>query len=143
MAITFQFYRDAALTDPLDPERLTFDFLDDGTTGAVDAVLYFGSATAGRRAQSDSNPGVDPITVSVIDAATGSGQPASAVKLALTSAGLATATAGAALSLGVATVNSGAAGAVAVYLRVQDATSTVGNYDDLSIQTNVLRETAV
>jgi hypothetical protein len=51
--------------------------------------FYLGNADGGYIFQAASDPGVDPITLSVVDAVPASGQPASAIKLATTQAGLA------------------------------------------------------
>lgn len=141
MAVSFDFYSDAALTSVL--AELTSTHLATAVGGGpVDHKVYFGSATASRKAQADSQPGVDLITISILDSAAASGESVNAVKLATTQVGLDTATAGAALSL-AATINSGSVNAVEVWLRVHDETAVVGEYTDLSLQTNTLRETAV
>ncbi|MDV7391110.1 hypothetical protein RZS08_07150 [Arthrospira platensis SPKY1] len=73
------------------------------------------------------------------DAAPGSGIETSAIRLALSSAGLASATPGAALSVG-ATLNSGPAGAVVVYVRTARGSLGVGSYSGLSLATNSVVE---
>lgn len=132
MALTFQFYSDAALTLPISSQG--FVQAADASIPPDQRVVYFGSTTASRTLKAASNPGVDPINVNVIDANTGSGEPATAVKLAATQAGLAAAVAGAALSLGTQ-VLSGSANAKPVWIQVIDATAIVGTYTDLSLQT--------
>lgn len=139
MATTFTFFSDPALTTPL---AAPVQFAQDKDSPvAVDKVVYFGSAVASRFAQAASDPGIDPIVISVVDANAGTGSPATDVKLALSSVGLDTAVAGAALSL-PAQVDSGALGAVEIHIRVLDSTHTVGIKTDLSLASNVLAEFA-
>lgn len=140
MATTFGFFSDAALTTPLAAHLLFIQPVSSPT--AVDKVVYFGSATASRKAMADSDPGVDPIVISITDAAGGSGSPASDVKLALSSGGLASATGGAPLTL-PAEINSGSGGAVAIHIRVLDSTHAFGLNNDLSLTTNTLAEFSV
>ncbi len=140
MAITFGFFHDSALTNPIesvDPLTATQD--TGGSLGPVDKVIYFGSPTAGRVAKASSNPGVDSIVVSIADANAGTGAPATEFKLALSSGALATATAGASLTLSTS-VTSGVANAVPIYTRRTSALTTVGTYTDIILTTNQLRE---
>lgn len=132
MAATFGWFLDSAKSQPLTTGKV-FSFDADGSTGPVDAVLYLGSTTANRKIQASTNPGVDNLVVSVADAQPGSGQPSSAVKLALTSGGLDTATGGAALDLGITQLLSSEAG-FPVYVRYANALTEVNNYADLSLQ---------
>ncbi len=137
MPLTFQFYEDSNLTNPVG--TLSFTFESDGSTGAIDTVVYFGSTDGTKTLQALSNPGVDPIQVSVSDSAPGSGQEATAVKLATTQAGLDTATPGAALSLG-ASISGGVANAVAIWIRVEPTTLAVGTSNELTLTTNDVQE---
>lgn len=143
MATTFKFYHDAALTqeitsgNPLTATQDTANLL-----AAVDKVIYLGSTTAGNKIQAVSNPGVDAISVSIVDANAGTGAPASEFKLALSSGGLASAVAGAALSLS-ATINSGVANAVPIYTRRDSVLGTPGTYTDLTLETNSVIESPV
>lgn len=141
MPISLKFFKDAALTQPL-TGPLQVSQNADGSTPPVDNVLYLGSTTAGRKFQADSNPGVDPISISVVDASPGSGHEASEVKLASTLAGLDSATPGAALNVGTQ-ILSGVANAVPVYVRVDDATGTVGTATELSLDSNTIVESDV
>lgn len=143
MAVSFKFYHDSALTQEItagNPITATQDTL--GTIAPVDKHIYFGSTATSTQAQADSNPGVDQVYVDIVDAASGSGEPDTALKLATTQAGLDSATAGSSLNIGT-TINSGSGSAVSVWLRIDDATATVGSYTDLSLQTNTLLETPV
>lgn len=56
------------------------------------------------------------------------------IKLALSNGGLSSATAGAALAIGTV-INSGSANAIAVHVRVDDATAVIGSASELSIKT--------
>jgi len=82
--------------------------------------------------QAASNPGTDPLLLSVVDATVGAGHEASEVTLATTAAGLDTATAGAALDLGT-TLTSGLSGAQPVHIRVENAVTTISNSTELSV----------
>lgn len=146
MTISFSFFHDAALTQEITAlNPLTATQNTSGGLGPVDKVIYFGSpstATPGTKAQDASNPGVTAIQVSVVDAASGSGAPATEFKLALSSGGLATAVAGDPLTLSTA-VNSGVANAVPIYTRRTSALTVAGSYTDVSLQTQTLQETAI
>lgn len=135
---SFGFFTDAGLTTPLSG---TLDFAQaiDGSTGPQQAILYFGSAAAGRVLRAAANPGVDPIMINIVDAASGTGSPAADVRLALdpTFAGRA---GGDPLSLGVQ-VSSGAPAAVPVYVEVLDSTGVIGINTDLSLVMTLCEET--
>lgn len=137
MATSLQFYSDAALSSPLTKANVVQR--SDGATGPVDQVAYLGSGVANKKIRAASNPGVDNIVLSVVDADGPTGQTAAAVKLATSLAGLDSAVAGDPLTLGTE-ILSGAANAVAVHIRIEDQTATVGTYTDLSLQTNELVE---
>lgn len=142
MAITWKFYTDSGLTTelvgPLDiPQN------QNGSTGDVDGVLYYGSVEASKTLQADSNPGVDQITVSINDStpSPGNGPEATDLKLALTNGGLAGATAGASLDLGTS-LSSGVGNAVEVHYRQATPTAaSTGQYNEITLDTNALRET--
>jgi len=140
MALTFKFYTDSNLTAPL-VGSLTFDQAADGSSGPAVKQLWFGSTTANRKVEAASDPGVDQVFIDIVDAASGSGEPDTAVKLALTLGGLSGAVAGASLNLGTS-VLSGVANAKSVYVQVTDATAAVGNYTDLSLETNTINESS-
>lgn len=137
MAITFKFYSDAALTTEI-TAPLAFSQTEPTPT-PEDKLIYFGSVASGKTIEATSDPGVDQIAVSIVDSASGSGSPATDVKLSLTLGGLATATAGAPLNLGTQ-VLSGTANAKSIYIRVLDSTGVVGTNTDLSLQTNNVTE---
>ena len=143
MTISFKFYHDAALTSEITSGNpLTATQETSGALGAVDKTIYFGSTVTGNQAEASSDPGVDAITVSIVDADAGTGAPATEFKLALSAGALDSATAGAALSLPV-TVESGVANAVPIYTRRTSALAAAGVYADVSLQTNNLDETPV
>lgn len=143
MTISFKFFHDAALTQPIaSGTELTATQETSGLLGPVDKTIYFGSINSANKIQAVSNPGVDAITVTPTDAAAGTGAPATEFKLALTSGGLATATAGGALSLS-ATINGGVANAIPVYTRRASALAVAGTYSDISLNTNSIIETPI
>lgn len=126
------FYSDPALTTPVSTLAVTTLLSGD----AVNQVVYFGNPAAGLTLA----PAIDDsITVAVIDAATGSGLPAAAVRLATSEAALVSATPGVPLDLG-ASLASGAGGSVAVWLQVAPGAAAAGAYNDLSLATNDLVE---
>lgn len=125
---SWQFYADAGLTVPLAQGGVT----QVANGPAVDRLIFFGSTAAAKKLQAASDPGVDPIELTVYDADPDAGLAAGALRLALTAAGLDTATPGAPLYLGT-TLVSGAPGAVAVFVRTDAAASAPGTYADLAL----------
>lgn len=135
MAITLKFYSDAGLTTEL--SGLSYSRDSAGASPADDRVVYLGSTVAGHTIEAQD--GVSDVLVQVVDSASGSGVPASAVKLALSSGGLAAAVAGAPLSLG-ASLTTGAGNSVAIHIRVATGALAIGLYTDLKLATNPLAE---
>jgi hypothetical protein len=103
-----------------------------GVGTPVDTLIYFGSPDADTKLQRDTDPGTDPVVISIVDADASTGTPASEIKLALSSGGLDGATGGASLTLSH-TILSGAGNAVPIYTRRTSALTTLGNYDDLTL----------
>lgn len=133
----FKLYTNAALTvEFVGP--LTSTQNSDGSTGRQDFQFWLGSTVAGKTLQADSNPGVDQIALSVLDAAASTGHAATEIKLALTQAGLDSAVGGASLNLGT-TITSLVANAKTFWVAWTDATGVVGTSTELSITTNLLR----
>lgn len=134
----FGFYSDPAMTTPL--TLLSLLSLFDGSSGeAVTGVVYFGNPASGKLLLPAEDAAIE---ISVTDSASGTGLPASAVKLALTEAGLASATPGAALSLG-ASRTSGAGNQVEVWVAVDTGAAPVGDYLDLGLVTNSIVEASL
>lgn len=134
MSTTWNFFADAGLTVPAVGGAAI------ASVGSqTDRVLRFGSPASAKILQAASDPGVDPITITPTDAAPGSGIEASAIRLALSAAGLDSATPGAALNIGT-TLNSGTGGAVLVYVRTSRGSLGIGEYADLSLVTNAVVE---
>jgi hypothetical protein len=132
--MAFDFFTDAALSAPITSNsRLKLVAGKDGSSGNVDRVIYFGSPDIGRTIVAASDPGVDNITISVEDADANSGQPNTALKLALSANGLAAG--GPTISLGVTELTSGVANAVPIYIRfnVNQANNVLGLFLDLSL----------
>lgn len=142
MATTFQFFTDSGLTTPLAGNLIaTQDVL--GAPGPVVFNLWFGSNTASVKVEADSDPGVDEITLDVADSNPGFDHEVAEVKLSLAPlpGDWGPIVGGAAINLGP-TINSGVGGAVEFYVHVDDATGVVGTSTELSITTNLVRETA-
>lgn len=140
MATSLKFYTTAGLTAEL--TQLAVNQAADGSSAAVDSIVYLGSTASGKQFRADSDPGTDPIVVSIADAAAGSGIANTAVKLALSAGGLDSAVAGVALSVGTQLL-SGSANALAIHVRIETPSVAVGRYTDLSLVTNTVREEAV
>lgn len=136
---TFAIYTNSALTT-LFTGSLTAAQNVDGSTGRQDFQLFLGSPATGKILQAESAPGTNQIALSVVDSASGTGHPASEIKLALLQASLTAATGGASLNLGT-TINSLAPGAKEFWVGITDSTHVVGTSTELSITTNLLRET--
>lgn len=105
MALLDFVYLDEQLTDQFDDAT---DFL---TLEAVSGATAFGSfwvgtPNTGQKIQADSDPGVDPIQISIVDAQAGTGVDELDMKLALSEAGLSGAVAGDPVDL-PATINYG------------------------------------
>ena len=130
------FYTDSGLTTPLSA-ALSVLQKTDGSIGPVDLQLRLGIDDAGLKLQANSDPGVDQIVISPVDADAGNGNPVTSVTLATTQLGLDSAVAGDPLNAGT-TIVGGAGGAFEFWARVEDLTDTVGTYTDLSIETNDL-----
>lgn len=131
MSTTFKFFADGSLVVPL-----TSATLRPPTSGAaVERRIWFGSPVVGDTLQAASAPGVDPITLSVIDVAAGSGISTAAVRLALSAAELDAAVPGASLEL-PATIHGGVAGAITIFLRVTNDGQPGGSYPDLRLRIN-------
>lgn len=138
-----KFYHDAALTQEVtadNPINPSMDALG-AVVPYVDKQVWLGATTASRRYRALSNPGVDQVTVNVVDSVSGSGETTTLIKLASTQAGLAGAVAGASLNVGTQ-ILSGSANAVVVWIRYDDQTGVVGNYTDVYPETNDLVEEA-
>lgn len=123
----FRFFSDPALTAPL----TSLPLANLVGAGPVPAVIYFGNPVAGTVLSGD------PITVSVVDAQTGSGLPATAVRVALSEGDLESA--GQSVSLG-ATLLAGVDGAVAIWLLADTGAAAAGWYTDLTITTSLVVE---
>jgi hypothetical protein len=126
--MSFDLYSDSGLTT-LAPLNLL------QTAGvapaAVTGVMYLGSPTLGQTLQKQSNPGVAPLVLSVVDANALTGASATLVKLALSSGGLSSAVGGAPLNL-PHTVLGGPANAVPIHYRFEPQALDSGVYTDLS-----------
>lgn len=134
MAVTFGFYHDAALTQPIDSGNPLTATQDGGNVlGPVIKPVWLGSTTVGNVLDVTSDPGVDPVQVSIYDASIGTGADPAEVKLALTTGGLAGATGGAPLDL-APTLTSGVANAVQFYVQYDSAITVPGTLTDLRLR---------
>lgn len=136
MAITWNWYADAGLAVPL----TTLSVQQSNAQPYKTAKVYFGSTATGKTLRADSNPGVDAIVVSLVDAAPASGLEPTDVRMALSEAGLASAVPGDPVSIGT-TLSSGAGGAVVLWLRFFGSALALQLHTDLKLQTNALAET--
>lgn len=135
MAATWKFYSDAGLVS-----QITTLVAQQSTVRTYETKrVYFGSIEAGKTLYADSNPGVDPIVISLVDAFPGSDLDATDVRLALSEAGLASATPGASLSLGTS-LSSGVGNAVVLWVRFYASGEVPGVHTDLKLQTVALAE---
>lgn len=133
------FFQDAGLAQPA--SWLSATAAADGA-GSSDHVFYLGGTDAAREHVAASDPGVDPIEVSISDSAGGTLLLPSALRLATTQVGLSTASPGAPLNVGTA-IAGGSAQAVAVWVRVDTPVIDPAIYDNLSLTTNALISRAV
>lgn len=137
MTITLDLYDDPDLLVPATvPLRFDQDTL--GTITPHQREFYLGCPDTGYRFQANSDPGVDEITLSIVDSVPATGQPATAIKLATSQGGLSSAVAGAALDLG-ATLLSGSANAVEIWVEFNDSTAVVATDTNIELALNTLR----
>lgn len=129
------FFEDAGMSVPA--VKLKAMQASDGSSAAVDFIYYLASDDADRTYYAASDPDVDDIVVSIVDAAAGASLPPTALRLALAAEDLDTATPGAALAIGTA-LASGSVNAVAIHVRVDSAAIAAGIYENLSLATNPL-----
>ena len=140
MALIDHMYLDAGLTDQFDDSSDTLGAQAvNGSSG--DGVFYIGDPDDTIKIQAQSDPGVDPITVSIADSAAGSGVETTHIKLALSSAGLDSATGGASLSAGT-TINGGSANAVPIHYRWTNSTGA-GVSTEISLSVVARVESAI
>lgn len=139
--MAFQFYTDAGLTTPFTGTFVATQ-KSDGSSPMTKMQLWLGNTVASRSLQRESNPGVDQVRITVVDANPASGHPASDGYLALTSVGLDSAVGGAALNLGTA-IASGVGNAVTFWVGLKDSTHVVGTSTEISFTTDNLIDVGV
>lgn len=142
MPVIDNVFKDAALAQPFDSaiDRLVAQAIGGGGSG--DGVFYFGTANVSNKIEDSTNPGIDPITITISDLDAGAADvDVVDIKLALSQAGLDAAVAGDPLSLG-ATVLGGPSNAVAVWYRWTNGTGT-GTYTDIELVVSERIESAV
>lgn len=140
MALITNIYLDPGLADQFDDstDTLAAGALQ-GSTG--DGVFYVGTPNAANKVEAESEPGIDPIVVSITDATPGADVEVADIKLAATQGGLGSAIAGDPLSLG-ATIPGGAPSAAPVWYRWQN-NETDGVYTDISLNIVARIESAI
>lgn len=140
MSVILSFYLDAALTTPvtaLAPAELA------ALVGAsADRQLWLGGPAAGLRWRDLAAPGSAQIYVQVDDADPATGQPATAIRLALTQAGLDAATPGAALAVGTE-ILSGVGNAMPLWVRWAVSGTAAGVFEDVALETSDVDEQPV
>lgn len=144
MAIVQHVFTDAGLLTPFDPASLTIDA--EAVNGADgDGFFFVGIADADNspamKIQAASDPGVDPITLSIVDASPGGGVEATHIKLSLTESGLSSAVAGDPLTLAT-TITGGSANAVKVWFRWANSVGGT-TYTEISLSMVARIEVAV
>jgi len=137
MATSLKFYTDATLTTEV--TTLTIDQVADGSTPDVDKVVYLGSTDAAATFEANSNPSVDQIEASIVDANPVSGVEPSNIKLALSQGALGAAVAGDPLDLGTS-ISGGVGNDVPIYIR-SDTPVLASTNTDITIETNEILET--
>lgn len=135
MAHTWKWYADDGLT----VELATLVAQQSTARTYETKKVYFGSTEAGKTLYADSNPGVDAIQVSLVDAFPGADMETAHVRMALSEAGLASATPGDPVSLGTS-LSSGVANAVVLWVRFFASGLVPGLQNDLKLTTNALAE---
>jgi len=139
MSHTLFAYADPGLTVPLAVKDIIW-----GSAGGTPrtGVIYLGTLTDATVVYADSDPGVDLIMLGIVDADSGSGVGAGAIKLALSAAGLDEAVPGDPVALGTQ-IQAGAENAIAVHYRFDAGPLAEGVYTDLELQTNAIIQVPV
>lgn len=136
MATTYGFYADFGMTQPL--SSLNFSRASDGSSAPEDKVFYIGTKSDNKDLYAASNPGVDSILLSIVDADGSAGLTPAMCKLAIMQEELDNAIAGAPCDLGTMGTPNGA-GAYAcweIWVRITTPLLAEGSYTDLTFQTN-------
>jgi len=145
--MAWKLYTDAACTAAFSG-TLALEHYNDLSDNPQDTLLYYaeveddtGDAGAYKQ-EAQSNPGVDDIVLSAVDANVGSGHEASEITLAATAGALATNTAGADLILGTQLL-SGVSNRQEAHVRVENAVVVLLNSTELSVDINPTVDSAV
>ena len=131
MALIEHVYLDPGLSNQFDDAT---DTLGAGALpgGTGDGVFYVGTPNAANQVQAASEPGVDPIVVSIVDATPGADVEVADIKLAASQVDLGSAVPGASLSLGP-TIAGGQVTAKPVWYRWTN-NEAGGVYTDISLE---------
>lgn len=130
-------YLDAGLTTVATTADLSL-----AASASADLQLWLGYATSGTQFQVTANPGVDEITIDIVDTATGGTAPDTDVKLATSQAGLSSATAGASLTAGT-TITAGVGNAFVFWLRFTDSGGSAAAQWNLKLNVPGITESPV
>ena len=133
---TWAFYSDASLSTLVTEASCT-------TYPTSTVHLWFGSTTTGVKIQAQSDPGADPLVLSITDSATGTGHETTAVKLATTYAGLTSASGGASLTLASGQIVGGSANAGDFWMEVTDAGGAEAKSTELGLELTPWVQSAV
>lgn len=141
MAIIPNIFKDAALTQPFDDAVDTLDGAAlNGNDG--DGYFYVGLTDTANKLQASSNPGVDPLTISITDASPGVDVEAADIKLASSQSGLGSAVGGNPLNIGAEILGGAAPNAYQVWFRWANSEGA-GTYTDISLNINARVEVAI
>jgi hypothetical protein len=138
MALIDHVYNDIGLADQFDDATDTLNAAAiNGSTGR--GHFYVGTPTSGNKIQAASDPGTDPIQVTIVDAAAGTGVDELDIKLATSEGALGSAVAGDPLNL-PATINYGTP--VAVWFEWDNSVGS-GTYTEISLEIVARIETLI
>jgi hypothetical protein len=138
MATTFKLFKDSGLTQEFIPGT---DFIGPVTNPPETFSIWLGSNTAANKAEADSDPGNDQITVSITDSDPGNNLEDSDVQLGTDAASAAVATGGASLDLGTV-INGGVGNAQEIAVRVSYSGGLTSD-QTVGIALNTLRESVI
>lgn len=138
MALNFNLYSDSNLTQ-LITGNIVYTLAEDGSSGWVIRQFWLGSTLAGRKLQTEVNPGADNIEFSFADSTPASGP--QVTDMGFSFDGIVWEPDGDPLDTGLVEIESGVVNAFTFYARAKVfAGATPGNYVEIQISTQSLRE---
>ena len=132
MSLSLKAYADLSLATELTQADIAA--LVSGASPDNDTSFALGLSGGAGQYQASSNPGIDQIVMSIVDANPASEIDVGNIKIALSSAGLDTATGGASLNLGLNIPTTG----ILIYLRSDTPAFTAGN-SDITLELNAIK----